>query len=112
MQITRFKTGSKGTYISIFDTKYSKYGGHWQTFGAVVNFIIYNLSAHRMWFEDFGVGVFPKSNMFGYSCMYYDGYNHSLWLGAFHFGWGGGPFLFGDVDLLYDTADRKVTKKC
>jgi hypothetical protein len=44
--------------------------------------------------------------------MYYDGYNHSLWLGAFHFGWGGGPF--GEMDLLYDHSEkrRKESTKC
>ena len=107
MNITRF---SNGIYLEVFNQKYSKYGGHWQKLGNVVNFIVYYLSIRSMCVEDFGFGIFPKSNMFGYSCMYYDGYNHSLWFWKFHFGWGGGPFLFGGVDLMHEFNKSKGIK--
>lgn len=97
MDITKF---SDGIYIEIFNLKYTKYGGHWQRLGDAINFIVYHVSGRKIWFDDFGFGVF-KNSMLGYSCMYYDGYNHSLWLWKFHFGWGGSP-LAGDIDLMLD----------
>lgn len=105
MQITKF---SDGFYLEIFNEKYKKYGGHWQRLGSIVNFIVFNLSARKIWFEDFGFGVFNNS-MFGYSCMYYDGYNHSLWFWKFHFGWGGSP-LAGEVDLMIDKERKNGNK--
>lgn len=106
MQLTKF---SDGFYLEIFNEKYTKYAGHWQRLASVINFIVYHISFRNMWFDDFGFGVF-KNSMFGYSCIYYDGYNHSLWFWRFHFGWGGGPFMFGDVDLMIDKERKNGNK--
>ena len=91
-----------GIYLEVFNNRYTKYGGHWQNLGYVINAVVWFLSWHNMSFDYFGFGIF-KNSMFGYECTYYDGNHHSLHFGRFHFGWGGGPYMFGDVELIYES---------
>ena len=91
-----------GNYIEIFNNRYTQYGGHWQSLSYIINTIVWFLSWYNMSFDYFGFGIF-KNSMFGYDCTYYDGNHHSLHFGRFHFGWGGGPYMFGDVELIYES---------